>query len=254
DWVFDRTTRRHYMFGGSPNRPNDKSARFNDTWELQLSRPTSQDILRRTLYLVRQRRFLDMCAGTKEALSPALEPAQACAVLPDVDEAMDEYKSSAIPSPNSTMLDSPQQFTPPAKRHSPRLPEDPNTDPQSQRQRLSGSSMSSRGMACASHAASTRSSHGDSTAWALSYLQQCIAPLVNHNDVGECQSFHALSTALFKIPSDRVSANDGSAHQQTPETLRKARADVYEALLTYFSERQQQPPSRLDDIAFAMLD
>ncbi|KAJ2009348.1 hypothetical protein GGI04_000515, partial [Coemansia thaxteri] len=40
DWVFDKATRRHFMFGGNPNRPNDKSARFNDTWELQLSRPT----------------------------------------------------------------------------------------------------------------------------------------------------------------------------------------------------------------------
>ncbi|KAJ2299445.1 hypothetical protein IWW55_004181, partial [Coemansia sp. RSA 2706] len=69
DWVFDRAARRHYMFGGNPNRPNDKSARFNDTWQLEFTRPDSGDILRRALYLVRQRRFLDMCAGAEAAAS-----------------------------------------------------------------------------------------------------------------------------------------------------------------------------------------
>ncbi|KAJ1670152.1 hypothetical protein GGF38_001722, partial [Coemansia sp. RSA 25] len=271
DWVYDRATRRHYMFGGNPNRPNDKSARFNDTWELQLSRPTSQDILRRALYLVRQRRFLDMCAGTKKGgvPSPVLEAESVRSALPDMDEPADEYKASAIPSPNGALLDSSQHSALPAKRHSPRLSEDQIADPQSRRQRLSDSSASSRGMACASHSASTRwkkamldaqqpsstnANGSSSTALALSYLQQCVAPLVNQDDVGECQSFHALSTALFQIPSGCSGTEGGAASQHTPESLRRARADVYEALLTYFPERQQQPPSRLDDTVFAMLD
>ncbi|KAJ1819256.1 hypothetical protein LPJ60_003870 [Coemansia sp. RSA 2675] len=270
DWVYDRTTRRHYMFGGNPNRPNDKSARFNDTWELQLGRPTSQDILRRTLYLVRQRRFLDMCAGIRAA-SPVLESASVCGALPDMDDAVDEYKASAIPSPNSTLLDSSEHSVPPVKRLSPRLTDDQSADSQSQRQRLSDSSLPSRGMARSSnplsmpvfmHPAQPMSdsqqpsgSGNDSTAWALSYLQQCVAPLVNHDDVGECQSFHALSTALFQISAGCLGAeNSGMAEQHSPESLRRARADVYEALLAYFPEQQQQPSSRLDDIVLSELE
>ncbi|KAJ2102141.1 hypothetical protein GGI09_001376 [Coemansia sp. S100] len=270
DWVYDKTTRRHYMFGGNPNRPNDKSARFNDTWELQLSRPTSQDILRRTLYLVRQRRFLDMCAGIR-ASPHVLESTSMCSALPDMDETVDEYKASAIPSPNSALLDSSEHSAPPAKRLSPRLDNDKSADPQSQRQRLSDSSLSSRGMARSSNPLSApmmmhpakfmpdpqqpNGSGNSSTAWALSYLQQCVAPLVNHDDVGECQSFHALSTALFQIPAGCSGVgNGGVAQQHSSESLRRARADVYEALLTYFPERQQQPSSRLDDIVLSMLE
>ncbi|KAJ2745700.1 hypothetical protein GGI20_001975 [Coemansia sp. BCRC 34301] len=259
DWVYDKATRRHYMFGGNPNRPNDKSARFNDTWELQLGRPTSQDILRRVLYLVRQRRFLDMCASTKGASPSAAKPESACSALLDMDDTVDEYKASAIPSPNSALLDVSQNSAPPAKRHSPRLAEDRVSDPQSRRQRLSDSS--SQGMACASRLTKAMldvqqpsSGNNSSTACALSYLQQYVAPLVNHDDVGECQSFHALSTALFQIPNGRLDAESSELPQHTPEALRKARADVYEALLTYFPEWQQQPPSRLDDTVFAMLD
>ncbi|KAJ1958544.1 hypothetical protein EC988_000245 [Linderina pennispora] len=85
DWVYDRQTRKHFMFGGNPNWPTNKSARFNDTWEMSMTRPSPQDILRRALYLVRQRRYLDMCAGLASQRQP---------------NCVDEIKASAIPSPN----------------------------------------------------------------------------------------------------------------------------------------------------------
>ncbi|KAJ2791130.1 hypothetical protein H4R20_006903, partial [Coemansia guatemalensis] len=82
------------------------------------------------------------------------------------------------------------------------------------------------------------------TAQALEYLQQHVAPLVDRTNFNECQAFHALSTALFQMSSDANVA---------PEDLRKARADVFEALLIYFPESQQQPSTHLDDAMTMML-
>ncbi|KAJ1817150.1 hypothetical protein LPJ75_001798, partial [Coemansia sp. RSA 2598] len=94
-WIYDKTSHRHLMFGGNPSRPSDKSARFGDTWELKLTRPDTHDILRRALYLVRQRRFLDMCAG-----QGSVEKTDTTV------RAMSELKASAIPSPKAAMLNS----------------------------------------------------------------------------------------------------------------------------------------------------
>ncbi|KAJ2797132.1 hypothetical protein H4R20_005299, partial [Coemansia guatemalensis] len=95
DWVFDSTTRKHIMFGGNPNRPSDKSARFNDTWELEFTRPDSRDILRRALCVLRQRRLLDMCVGAEP-------PASCSAMSPKMQVSVDshpadDYGESAIP-------------------------------------------------------------------------------------------------------------------------------------------------------------
>ncbi|KAI8325866.1 hypothetical protein GQ54DRAFT_178910 [Martensiomyces pterosporus] len=256
DWVFDRSTHRHFMFGGNPNRPNDKSARFNDTWELQFSRPTPQDILRRALYLVRQRRFLDMCAGVETAsgqpngCTPGIPPGNGDGVAEDAGSYRDdELKASAIPSPNSALADGAEPAALSAKRLSPLAS---NVDAPHQRQkRATAPGLDTTGPLCPPYGSTARS---------LAYLQQHVAPLVNHDDPSESQSFHALSTALFQISSgSRTSA--GSARSKlrpdsgdcTPEALCKARADVYEALLFYFPERQQQPPSQLDDLVPMMM-
>ncbi|KAJ2740617.1 hypothetical protein H4S06_006064, partial [Coemansia sp. BCRC 34490] len=136
DWVFDRKTRRHYMFGGNPNRPNDKSARFNDTWEIRVYRPDSQDILRRALCLVRRRKFLDMCVGSRTLDSTGddlygsttndcgVSIRESCDIqsasskniivgcagdkciqhLNPENTQAEDYKASAIPSPNSPRI------------------------------------------------------------------------------------------------------------------------------------------------------
>ncbi|KAJ1723368.1 hypothetical protein LPJ53_002272 [Coemansia erecta] len=288
DWVYDSTTRKHHMFGGNPSRPSDKSARFNDTWTLEFKRPTEQDILRRTLYLVRQRRFLDMCVGIglpQSHTSHSTRP-------------LGEFKTSAIPSPKTSLLDNSDPGSPNGKRSSPLCAGNGLTEHQSQRPRVSASisttpspsavpraqnvSMSAyTGMSIDSEtevtAASCSDSHSSSsssspsptsssisggistptagsaasahTAQALNYLQRYIAPLVNYDDPSEYQSFHALSTALFQI-SSLLSPKHAP---QSEDVLRKARADVYEALLVYFPESQQQPRLRLDDMVMSML-
>ncbi|KAJ1894504.1 hypothetical protein LPJ66_005152 [Kickxella alabastrina] len=251
DWVYDRANRTHFMFGGNPNRPSDKSARFNDTWELKFTRPSSQDILRRALYLVRQRQFLDLCAG----LDCDVLNQESCAAEPLV-----EYKASAIPSPNTVLLGGSN----PTSSHSKRAPSlDADTDEsmehQSQRQRMavtdammtastSGPSSSKiPRLAPEPSSVASCTAFTNNTALALEYLQRFVAPLVNHNDPAECQSFHALSIALFQITANEYS-------RSSPEALRKARGDVFEALLAYFSERQQQPQSHLDEAVAVMLN
>ncbi|KAJ1960007.1 hypothetical protein GGI12_004036 [Dipsacomyces acuminosporus] len=255
DWVYDRTTHRHFMFGGNPNRPNDKSARFNDTWELQFSRPSSQDILRRALYLVRQRRFLDMCTGVESA--ELQTPRNGESVVEDTASYhVDEFKASAIPSPNSALADVHEPESTSAKRSLP--PTRGAAVEHHHRQKLAATSSMDVSLAAS---ASSIAQPFTSTARSLAYLQQQIAPLVNYADPSEGQSFHALSTALFQISSAESSPAGAANHGKTqpsgssatsPEDLCRARADVYEALLFYFPRRQQQPSSQLDD-AFPMM-
>ncbi|KAJ1942305.1 hypothetical protein FBU59_003238 [Linderina macrospora] len=201
DWVYDRQSRKHFMFGGNPNWPTNKSARFNDTWELSMARPSHQDILRRALYLVRQRRYLDMCAGLASQHQPTC---------------VDEIKASAIPSPNLV---------------------DEKPEP-----------ISGLGMAAAGPPTSSTPRGG--TAQALAYLQQCVSPLVNHADPDESHSFRSLSTALFQISANQKAVKATPSH----ESLRKERADVYNALLFYFPESARQPDTQLDELVPMVLD
>ncbi|KAJ1663246.1 hypothetical protein EV178_005187 [Coemansia sp. RSA 1646] len=283
DWAFDRKTRRHYMFGGNPKRPNDKSARFNDTWELTLTRPNSQDILRRALYLVRQRRFLDMCFGIEtadlakdgyEVMPNSSGNAIAAQLTPEDARTDEDYKASAIPSPNSSGFAGSQANPPsPIAKRSPPLATDEDGirgckahGHQCQRQKMTEApSLVSELLADSSHQSLERTSLGfksstsNATSRALSYLQQYIAPLINLNDPSECQSFHTLSTALFQIPPhcySKDTRNDaGRTRSMLLQTsLRTARASVYEALLDFFPKNQKQPAVCLDEFITRMVD
>ncbi|KAJ2724942.1 hypothetical protein GGI07_001604 [Coemansia sp. Benny D115] len=255
DWAYDSVNGTHYMFGGNPNRPNNKTARYNDTWGMQLTRPDSRDILRRVLCLVRQRRFLDMCAGLEQRRDACAQERPECQ--------LDPYKASAIPSPKAALLDRPA--TPPsplAKRSSSLAVDGEPTEHMGQRQKKHVRESPVFPSETDSAAAATNNSRPqsnplmssaatdtcDSTAQALEYLQRCVAPLVKHNDPTEYQAFHALSTALFQIKST------GYASQSSLDELRKARVDVYEALLAYFPEHKQQPSLCLDSIVMNMLN
>ncbi|KAJ2351093.1 hypothetical protein GGF43_004131, partial [Coemansia sp. RSA 2618] len=227
DWVFDRSTRRHFMFGGNPNRPNDKSARFNDTWQLEFTRPDSHDILRRALYLVRQRRFLDMCVGAEPLISTNAKLAQGPASQDQ--RAQGEYGASAIPSPNSALLGSPDRSGASSERS-----ESPDLGARTPRngappRKLFAPDVAASVSTSQPELAPTlvgEHSSRDRTAHALAYLQTYVAPLVDGSDIRECQSFHALSTALFQM-----SESTADSPAMSPEELRKVRSSVYEALL-----------------------
>ncbi|KAJ2548548.1 hypothetical protein EV175_004789, partial [Coemansia sp. RSA 1933] len=223
DWVFDQKTRRHYMFGGNPNRPSNSPARLNDTWEMTLVRPSSQDILRRALYLIRQRRFLDMCFGIDSADSAKGRVVHSAGGEhgPQLDSensrAGEDLKASAIPSPDSSRLASSQAAppSPATKRSTPPSATDENVkahEYQRQRQKMASSSL----QVAEKSSLGRQVNSGNITSQALVYLQQHIAPLININDLNECQSFHTLSTALFQIPSpcNEKGISNGTVHRQ----------------------------------------
>ncbi|KAJ2082812.1 hypothetical protein H4R24_001270 [Coemansia sp. RSA 988] len=255
DWVFDSTTRKHIMFGGNPNLPSDKSARFNDTWELEFTRPDSCDILRRALCLVRQRRFLDMCVGAEPLVTYNTMFSEPPA--PVGSHPTDDYGGSAIPSPNSALLESPELANKSVKRAPSPSAEEKTSRCQSQHQKkvfASDAAIGSAPMMGPTRVSTSKpvpttvpscfTSPRELTAQALEYLQQYIAPLVHLTDPNECQAFHELSTALFQMSSDT---------NATSVDLSKARANVFEALLIYFPESQQQPSTHLDDAMTMML-
>ncbi|KAJ2717344.1 hypothetical protein H4R19_000096 [Coemansia spiralis] len=246
DWVFDRATNRHIMFGGNPNQPSDKSARYSDTWKMALVRPGPPDMLRRALYLVRRRRFLDMCMGAAPPVACPQKPT--CDTALAAGRAADEYGASAIPSPNSTIIaggapsgpPSPAAESRPSRHAAQRRQAAAAAAPEPAPTRASTPKPSPAAVvptAAASPAAAPRSN----TAQALAYLQRFVAPLVDSAELSEYQSFHALSTALFQIPTSQTAAT-------SPDELRKARAAVFESLLVYFAEGQQQPQLHLDNL------
>ncbi|KAJ2399233.1 hypothetical protein GGI23_002777, partial [Coemansia sp. RSA 2559] len=268
DWVFDPKTRRHYIFGGNPNRPSDKSARFNDTWELALVRPSSQDILRRALYLVRQRRFLDMCFGIESENSASIAMggvgSASNEIIAPLDpggaRAVEDFKASAIPSPNSSGLASSQANppSPTAKRSTPQATDDEGSRGhraryyQRQRKIVAAEPASSSCLSLERSSTELKNNIGTATEQALIYLQQHIAPLINLNDLSECQSFHTLSTALFQISrpcySKDTRGDVGRKHSMSLQrSLRNARVSVYEALLDFFPENEKQPAVCLEE-------
>ncbi|KAJ2843302.1 hypothetical protein GGI22_007256, partial [Coemansia erecta] len=191
------------------------SARFNDTWELALVRPSSQDILRRALYLVRQRRFLDMCFGIESENSASIAMggvgSASNEIIAPLDpggaRAVEDFKASAIPSPNSSGLASSQANppSPTAKRSTPQATDDEGSRGhkaryyQRQRKMVAADPASSSCLSLERSSTELKNNIGSATQQALIYLQHHIAPLINLNDLSECQSFHTLSTALFQI-------------------------------------------------------
>ncbi|KAJ1742614.1 hypothetical protein LPJ68_001764 [Coemansia sp. RSA 1086] len=241
DWVFDAATRSHFMFGGNPNRPNDRSARFNDTWKLEFTRPTSKDILRRALYMVRRQRFLDMCLGTEPLIPCTSQPE------PIRQAGQSEYGASAIPSPNSGVAESPELSSAPPKRPSSSMDIE---EPKQQPEKIFAFDDFAKGSTSRSTSLSTDCNclPRDRTAHALAYLQRFVAPLVKPDDARECQSFHSLSIALFQMAESA-----DKTPKMAPEELRKVHSEVYEALLVYFSKRQQQPPSHLEKMVSSII-
>lgn len=57
--VYDRKTKAHYLFGGTPSSPINK--RFDDFWELRLLRPTRAEVLRMVRLILRRQLFIEKC-------------------------------------------------------------------------------------------------------------------------------------------------------------------------------------------------
>ncbi|CAO3610091.1 unnamed protein product [Cunninghamella echinulata] len=60
-WIYDDTTKIHYLFGGDPHEYNKPDHRLNDLWTLKLIKPNIHDLRRRCKYLVRVQKFREIC-------------------------------------------------------------------------------------------------------------------------------------------------------------------------------------------------
>ncbi|KAF9919128.1 Muskelin 1, intracellular mediator containing kelch motif [Lobosporangium transversale] len=59
--VYDDVNEVQYLFGGNPGEQGNMSKRLDDFWELRLYRPNSEEVIRRTRYLVRTQQFKELC-------------------------------------------------------------------------------------------------------------------------------------------------------------------------------------------------
>ncbi|TPX48357.1 hypothetical protein SeMB42_g03037 [Synchytrium endobioticum] len=59
--VYDSTRKVQYLFGGNPGEPGQPNLRLDDFWELSLVRPTCNDILRRSRFMIKKQQFRELC-------------------------------------------------------------------------------------------------------------------------------------------------------------------------------------------------
>ncbi|KAI8078641.1 Muskelin N-terminus-domain-containing protein [Halteromyces radiatus] len=59
--VYDQSTNTQYIFGGNPGDRECANKRLDDFWQLRLVRPDPDDILRRSIYLVRMQQLKEKC-------------------------------------------------------------------------------------------------------------------------------------------------------------------------------------------------
>lgn len=68
--VYDYVKKVHYLFGGNPGRSCLPKLRLDDFWQLQLCRPSREQILKRCKRLIRKYKFEEL--ATKDGIE-ALE-------------------------------------------------------------------------------------------------------------------------------------------------------------------------------------
>ncbi|KAI8332241.1 muskelin-like protein [Chlamydoabsidia padenii] len=71
--VYDFTTKIQYIFGGNPGDRECTSKRLDDFWQLKLTRPDPDDILRRSIYLIRTQQLKEICMNTSSNTMDALD-------------------------------------------------------------------------------------------------------------------------------------------------------------------------------------
>ncbi|CAO3593221.1 unnamed protein product [Absidia cylindrospora] len=93
-WIYDETTKTHYLFGGDPHEYTDSDRRLGDLWKLKLIKPDVNSISQRCKYLIRVQQFKELCFNieknkTHDMIPQALDYLQT-QVTPLVDSDNDQ--------------------------------------------------------------------------------------------------------------------------------------------------------------------
>ncbi|OAD75654.1 hypothetical protein PHYBLDRAFT_143898 [Phycomyces blakesleeanus NRRL 1555(-)] len=60
-FVYDNTTKVHYLFGGNPGGPEGSTERLGDFWELRLTKIGPEDVFRRCVFMTRVHKLQELC-------------------------------------------------------------------------------------------------------------------------------------------------------------------------------------------------
>ncbi|KAG1459111.1 hypothetical protein G6F56_006236 [Rhizopus delemar] len=60
-FVYNPKTKTHFIFGGNPGDHGGDCRRLDDFWELRLTKPTSSQIVRQCIYVIRAHKMYEMC-------------------------------------------------------------------------------------------------------------------------------------------------------------------------------------------------
>ncbi|KAI9033534.1 Muskelin N-terminus-domain-containing protein [Phycomyces nitens] len=60
-FVYDSTTKVHYLFGGNPGHLENSTERLGDFWELRLTKEEPEDVFRRCMFMTRVHKLRELC-------------------------------------------------------------------------------------------------------------------------------------------------------------------------------------------------
>ncbi|KAG0046379.1 Muskelin 1, intracellular mediator containing kelch motif [Gryganskiella cystojenkinii] len=72
--VYDDVNEVQYLFGGNPGEQGNMSKRLDDFWELRLYRPSPDQIVRKTKYLLRTQQFKELCQRPETSVVTSTTP------------------------------------------------------------------------------------------------------------------------------------------------------------------------------------
>jgi len=92
--VYDSKSKVHYLFGGNPGENDYPHERLDDFWALQLTRPGSDFVLSRAMFILRKQQYSEMCAAGDQLAALAFLREAVAAVVPKED--MGQFNSLAM--------------------------------------------------------------------------------------------------------------------------------------------------------------
>lgn len=215
--AYDPKHARFYLFGGNPAEPSSPDLRLDDFWTLTLQRPSSDEVLRRAKYQVRQQRFLEM-AATGNAMGALIYlQTQVSAVVNHADET----ESTTFRRLMGHLL---SRSSSPARGY---------TDPPA---------LPTHGSAANSNMTPSSKARG----------KQSESPDISDEDIGtdadDDSEMISASQTLPGLSSGAAQTADGfAATKANPDELYKERLQLFNALLAFFPPDAVEPRPDLID-------
>lgn len=101
--VYNPQTQSHFIFGGHPGDVSNLYRRLDDFWQLHLTKPDTNQVVRKCLYLIRTRKLYELCKQADMMMhfkGHLLQPQNSSTVSKETKEALDYLRNKVAPLVN----------------------------------------------------------------------------------------------------------------------------------------------------------